>query len=105
VELATLMLQRTAYARERLSAVEGVELLHDQPVFREFAITVQAPVGRVIESCRSRGINPGYALARDYPEYADALLVAITERRTRADIDRLAEALGAAVATERPSPE
>jgi glycine dehydrogenase subunit 1 len=105
VELATLMVQRTAYARERLSAVEGVELLHDQPVFREFAITVQAPVARVIESCRARGINPGYALARDYPEHPDALLVAITERRTRADIDRLAEALGSAVAAERPSPE
>ena len=36
------------------------------------------------------GINPGYRLGRDYPEYEDGLLVAITERRTRADIDRLA---------------
>ena len=38
VELAELMLQRTAYARERLQAIDGVALLHDQPVVREFAV-------------------------------------------------------------------
>jgi len=101
VELAELMLQRTAYARERLAAVEGVELLVDQPVVREFAVRLGAPVESVIARCREEGINPGYPLGRDYPELDDCLLVAITERRTRADIDRLADALAAAVATER----
>jgi glycine dehydrogenase subunit 1 len=101
VELAELMLQRTAYARERLAAVEGVELLVDQPVVREFAVRLGAPVESVIACCREEGINPGYPLGRDYPELDDCLLVAITERRTRADIDRLADALAAAVATER----
>ena len=38
VELAELMLQRTAYARERLHAIHGVSALHEQPVVREFAI-------------------------------------------------------------------
>src|SRR5665648_17487 len=38
VELAELMVQRTAYARERLAALDGVELLHEQPVVREFAV-------------------------------------------------------------------
>ncbi len=46
VELAELMLQRTAYARDRLAAIDGVELLHDQPVVREFAVTLDAPVDR-----------------------------------------------------------
>src|SRR5947209_763632 len=98
VELATLMLQRTAYARQRLSAIDGVELVHEQPVTREFAITVAAPVQRVVEHCRERGVNPGVALGRDYPEFGDSLLVAITEQRTRSDIDRLADALEAALA-------
>jgi glycine dehydrogenase subunit 1 len=101
VELAELMLQRTAYAREQLAAIDGVSLLHEQPVVREFAVRLDAPVERVIARCREQGVNPGYPLARDYPELADGLLVAITERRTRADIDRLAEALTAAVAAER----
>ncbi len=97
VELAQLMLQRTAYARERLTAIDGVELLHDQPVVREFAVKLDAPIEKVIARCREQGVNPGYALGRDYPELADGLLVAITERRTRADIDRLAEVLEGAL--------
>jgi glycine cleavage system P protein (glycine dehydrogenase) subunit 1 len=101
VELTELMLQRTAYARERLTATAGVHALHDRPVVREFAVTLDAPVPRVIERCVAAGINPGYALHRDYPEHEDGLLVAITEKRTRADIDRLAEVLGDAVAAER----
>jgi glycine dehydrogenase subunit 1 len=101
VELVELMLQRTAYARARLAAIAGVTQLHDRPVVREFAVELGAPVPRVIARCREQGINPGYPLGRDYPEHADGLLVAITERRTRADIDRLAEVLGAAVAAER----
>jgi glycine dehydrogenase subunit 1 len=101
VELVSLMLQRTAYARERLAAIDGVRLLHERPVVREFAVALDAPVARVIERCREQGVNPGYPLGRDYPEHEDGLLVAITERRTREDIDRLAEALERAVAAER----
>jgi glycine dehydrogenase subunit 1 len=101
VELTELMLQRTAYARERLTAIEGVNGLHDQPVVREFAVSLDAPVAAVIGHCLRQGVNPGYALGRDYPEHPNGLLVAITERRSRAEIDRLAEVLGDAVAAER----
>jgi glycine dehydrogenase subunit 1 len=101
VELAELMLQRTAYARERLTSLTGVRALHDQPVVREFAVTLDAPVEQVVERCRREGVNPGYALGRDYPEHADSLLVAITERRTRAEIDRLADVLERAISAER----
>ncbi len=101
VELAELMVQRTGYAREQLAKLDGVTLIHEQPVVREFAIALDAPVERVIARCLQHGINPGYPLARDYPEHADGLLVAITERRTRAEIDRLVEVLGGSVAAER----
>ncbi len=101
VELTELMLQRTAYARDRLTALDGVAALHDQPVVREFAVTLDAPVDEVIERCVAEGVNPGYALRRDYPEHENGLLVAITEKRTRADIDRLAETLGRAVTATR----
>jgi glycine dehydrogenase subunit 1 len=101
VELAELMLQRTAYARERLQGTDGITLIHEQPVVREFAVELDAPVERVIARCREEGVNPGYPLAREYPEHENGLLVAITEKRTKADIDRLAEVLGAAVAAER----
>jgi glycine dehydrogenase subunit 1 len=98
VELAELMLRRADYARRRLTAVPGVRALHDQPVAREFALALDAPVEAVVERCAAEGVNPGLPLGRDYPEHPDGLLVAITERRSRAHIDRLAEVLGRAVA-------
>ncbi|MFZ0041594.1 MAG: aminomethyl-transferring glycine dehydrogenase subunit GcvPA [Solirubrobacteraceae bacterium] len=101
VELAELMLQRTAYARERLTAVDGIAALHHQPVVREFAIELDVPIEGVLEHCLAEGVNPGHPLARDYPEHPNGLLVAITERRSRADIDRLVEVLGRAVASQR----
>jgi len=102
VELGELLLQRTAYAREALCAIDGVEPLHQQPVVREFAVRLSGvDVDAVVERLAAEGINAGYRLGRTYPEYADGLLVALTERRTRAQIDRFAEALGNALAAER----
>jgi glycine dehydrogenase subunit 1 len=101
VELVELILQRTAYARDRLTNVDGVSQIHEKPVVREFALELDAPVRRVIARCREQGISPGYALGREYPEHENGLLVALTERRTKADIDRLADVLGAAIAAER----
>jgi glycine dehydrogenase subunit 1 len=96
-ELGELLVRRTAYASERLAAVEGVELLHEAPVVRELALRIDAPVAEVLDRVAARGIAAGYPLGRDYPELADGLLVAITERRTAAQIDALADALGEAV--------
>ena len=99
--MGELLLQRTAYARDALTALEGVSALHEQPDVREFAVKVDAPVDRVIERCAAQGINPGYALGNECPEFENGLLVALTEQRTRAHIDRLAKVLGEAVAAER----
>jgi len=96
-ELGELLVRRTAYARERLASVEGIELLHGAPVARELAIRVAAPADRVLERCAERGIAAGYPLGRDYPEHEDGLLVAITERRTKAQIDDLVEAIAESV--------
>src|SRR5207302_890426 len=85
VELGELMLRRTHYAREAL----GAEPINPGPVVREFAVRVP-DLDDLFRRARAERVNPGYRLGRDYPEYADGLLVAITERRTRADIDRLA---------------
>ena len=90
VELGELLLRRTHYAREAL----GLAAINPGPVVREFAVRVPDLDG-VMARAREAGINPGYRLARDYPEYPDGLLVAVTERRTKEHIDRLAEVIGA----------
>jgi glycine dehydrogenase subunit 1 len=102
VDLGELLLQRTHYARTALTQLDGVSELHSQPVVREFAVALDVPdVAAVIRRCQDAGVNPGYALGRDYDEFPNGLLVALTEQRSRADIDRLVEVLGAAVAAER----
>jgi glycine dehydrogenase subunit 1 len=105
VEIGDLLLQRTAYAREKLTSLDGVEALHDRPVVREFAVRIDADVDAVVARCREAGINPGLPLKRFYDEHPDGLLVALTEQRTRVQIDRLAEVLGAAIAAERTGVE
>jgi glycine dehydrogenase subunit 1 len=102
VELGELLLARTHYAREALAGLDGVEKLHEQPVIRELALRLDADVAAVKRRCAEQGVNPGvdvHALS-GREEDCGVLLVAITERRTRADIDRLVEVLGAAVAAE-----
>jgi len=108
VELGELLLARTHYARETLTALEGVQALHAQPVIREFALRLSTPdrdvldVARVKDRCARDGVNPGVDIhaVSGREEDRGGLLVAITEQRSRADIDRLAEVLAAAVAAE-----
>ena len=83
VELVELMLQRTAYARERLAAIDGVTAVTTSRWCASSRSRSTRRSSAVIARCREQGVNPGYPLGRDYPEHANGLLVAITERRTR----------------------
>jgi glycine dehydrogenase subunit 1 len=98
VELGELLLRRTHYAREAL----GLEAINPGPVVREFAVRVPDLDG-LFERARAAGVNPGYRLGRDYPEFSDGLLVALTERRTKEQIDRLAELVGGAPVVAAPA--
>jgi glycine dehydrogenase subunit 1 len=89
-ELGELCTGLAGYAKERL----GLPLLFpDRATFKEFAVRVGRPANEVVEAAREHGVNPGYPLRRDYPGMEDALLVCVTEKRTPAEIDRLAEVL------------
>ncbi|HYU59055.1 MAG TPA: glycine dehydrogenase, partial [Actinomycetota bacterium] len=87
-ELGGLCASRAAYAAERLTAIEGVDLLHpDAPFFKEFALHLPRDPRQVVEAMVGRGYLAGV------PIEDDALLVAVTERRTKREIDGFAEAL------------
>jgi glycine dehydrogenase subunit 1 len=100
VELGELMLARTHYARETLTALPAVTAMHGQPVVRELALRVDADVAAVRAHCIEHGVNAGADIEAltGRAEDRGGLLVAITERRSRADIDRLAEVLREAIA-------
>ena len=81
-----------AYAKERI----GLPLVFaDRTTFKEFAIRTGRPADEAIRAARAQGVHPGYALRRDYAGMEDALLVCVTEKRTEADIDCLAEVIAA----------
>jgi len=89
-ELGETCLSLGAYAQERI----GLPLAFpDRPTFKEFAIRVPGSARGTIVAARKLGVHPGYALGRDYEGMDDVLLVAVTEKRSPADIDRLAEVL------------
>ena len=94
-ELGETCLALSHYAKERLSEA-GLELVFpEKATFKEFAVRAGRPAKDAIRRARSNGVHPGYALGRDYAGLDDALLVAVTERRTIEEIDRLAEVLRA----------
>jgi glycine dehydrogenase subunit 1 len=86
------------YAKERLVAAGAELAFPGKTTFKEFAVRVGRSGRDVVKAARERGVHPGYALGRDYEGLDDTLLVAVTERRTPADIDRLAEVVAEVVA-------
>jgi glycine dehydrogenase subunit 1 len=83
-----------AHAKQRLRERAGVELVFaDRATFKEFAVRVGRNARDVIRDARALGVHPGYALGRDYAGMDDVLLVSVTEKRTPAEIDRLADVL------------
>jgi glycine dehydrogenase subunit 1 len=92
-EVGETCLALGGYAKRRLEDA-GFELVFaEQTTFKEFAVRVGRSGRDVVRAARAEGIHPGYTLGRDYPGLDDALLVAVTEKRTPEDVDRLVEVL------------
>ncbi len=90
-ELGRQCAAKASYAAERLTEVPGVELLFPgRPFFKEFAIRLPRPAAEVRDALIERGYLPGIAMP---DAEGHALLVAVTERRTREEIDGLAMAM------------
>ncbi|HEX7310804.1 MAG TPA: aminomethyl-transferring glycine dehydrogenase subunit GcvPA [Gaiellaceae bacterium] len=89
-EVGETCMSLAAYAQEKI----GLELLFpERTTFKEFGVRVGRSARDVVRDARAHGVHPGYALGRDYPGLDDALLVCVTEKRSPADIDRLADVL------------
>ncbi len=93
-ELASLIADKTEYARRKLAAIDGVELKYpDIPVFNEFVIELPFAAGEAVGRLIDHKMAAGFPLGRYYPDLDQCLLVAVTEKRSRQEIDRLADAL------------
>ena len=91
--VASLCLDKAHYAAEQICALPGFELRFHAPFFKEFVVRTTKDVSKVLAHARRRGILAGLALDQWYPQLSDSFLVAVTEKRTRGQIDALAAAL------------
>jgi glycine dehydrogenase subunit 1 len=91
-EAATLCCHKAHYAAQKMAEIDGVELLFDRPFFKEFAIRVKGGADQLIAKVADRGmgIGPSFAAA-GIDGHSDQLLVAVTEKRSREEIDLLVE--------------
>jgi glycine dehydrogenase subunit 1 len=96
-ELARLNLLKARYAAARLQELGGVSLRFSGPVFNEFTIRLDRPWREVEKTLREYGILGGLGLEGFTPDGGGCALVCVTERHSRADIDRLAEGLKSAL--------
>ena len=95
---ATLSTAKAHYAAEVLGKIPGVTPRFGAPFFKEFALRLPKSPDRLLRALRKKRILGGVALGQFDRGLRDSILVAVTERRTRAEIDAYALALAALVA-------
>lgn len=93
--LAVHVASKARYAADALCRVPGVGLRFDRPYFREFVIELPFEAARAKAELSEAGIWPGVSCGCFYDDMANCLLVSVSERHTRADIDMLASGLEA----------
>ncbi|MFC0561641.1 aminomethyl-transferring glycine dehydrogenase subunit GcvPA [Halalkalibacter alkalisediminis] len=95
-EMAYQNVQKAAYLKQQLKA-NGVEVVFEQPTFNEFVVKSGKPVSEVNEILLTKGFIGGYDLGRDDAALEGQMLIAVTEVRTKTELDRFAKELGALV--------
>lgn len=93
-EVASQCFDKAHYAASEIAQLDGYEMRFAAPFFKEFVVRTWRDVDAAIAACRARGILGGVPLARFDERLNDCFLVAVTEKRTKAQIDELVAALG-----------
>jgi glycine dehydrogenase subunit 1 len=96
-ETAELCARKAHYAAEQLTGLPGISLKFQRPFFKEFTLAVDCDVGQLLARLLEGGYHGGVELGRWYPALADCVSLAVTEKRTRAEIDGLVMAYAEAM--------
>ncbi|MEW6686702.1 MAG: aminomethyl-transferring glycine dehydrogenase subunit GcvPA [Candidatus Edwardsbacteria bacterium] len=92
-KVAELCLQKSHYACEEMAKIPGFKQKFSAPFFKEFVIQTPISPKKIIQRLESKKIFAGIDLGRFSSEYQDCLLVAVTEKRTKEEIDLLVSEL------------
>jgi glycine dehydrogenase subunit 1 len=96
-QVATQCLKKAQYAYVELTKLAGCEKVFAAPFFKEFVIRLSKPVADVNTFLLGEGIIGGLDLGKYYPDMKDCMLLCVTEKRSKADIDKLVSKMGAII--------
>ena len=91
--IASQCRDKAQFAKERLFSVKGIEVMTSAPTFNEFTVKLPVNANAVIGRLIEKGIAAGFPLGRYYEDMENYLLVAVTEKRTKHEIIRFADAV------------
>jgi glycine dehydrogenase subunit 1 len=94
-ETAELCARKAHDAAEQLTEIPGVSLKFRRPFVKEFTLSVKGNIPSLLAQLREAGYHAGLPLGRWYQNFSDGLTVAVTEKRTKAEIDGLVDAVRA----------
>jgi glycine dehydrogenase subunit 1 len=92
-EMAMLNMKKAHYAKTKIDQLDGYEVAFTSPTFNEFVVKTPVPVKKINQYLLQHQIIGGYDLSRTYPELTNHMLLAVTELRTKEEIDRLVKGL------------
>lgn len=92
-ELAQTNVNKAAFLRQQLTQINGVEIKLDTPTFNEFTVSLPKDASDVVEEMMGRGFIAGLPLGRYYEGMENAMIVAVTEKRTRKEIESYVQAM------------
>jgi glycine dehydrogenase subunit 1 len=96
-DMARLNRDKAEYAKARLATIPGVSLLQSAPTFNEFTLVLPTPAETVVTGMLKEGIAAGVPLGSYYEGSDNCLVVTVTEKRTKKEIDHFATLLEAAL--------
>lgn len=94
-DVAHLNVQKAHYAAKEIGSRKGIEVAFASPFFNEFVVSLgdQADLTAINSKLLEHGMIGGYDLGRDYPELKGHMLIAVTEQRTKEEIEQFADRL------------
>jgi len=92
-EVARQCYDKAHYAASIITASGKYSLAYEQPFFKEFPIISYVSSELIQKTLLQKGIIGGYSLSKEYPELKNGILYCVTEKRTRREIDTLAQVL------------
>ena len=96
-DLARLNRDKAEYAKACLAKLPGVVVLQTAPTFNEFTISLPKPAEAVVAALLDKGIAAGLPLGQFYVGSENMLVVTVTEKRSKKEIDQLVKALEVAL--------